>query len=33
LSAVQEAKRIGFFHVHIYTNGTLGLTHRLTWYG
>ena len=23
--AVVEAKRIGFFHVHIYTNGTLGL--------
>jgi Fe-coproporphyrin III synthase len=24
-SAVVEAKRIGFFHVHVYTNGTLGL--------
>ncbi|MDP3208238.1 MAG: radical SAM protein, partial [Rhodoglobus sp.] len=24
-SAVAEAKRIGFFHVHVYTNGTLGL--------
>ncbi len=23
--AVTEAKRIGFFHVHVYTNGTLGL--------
>ena len=23
--AVVEAKRIGFFHVHVYTNGTLGL--------
>lgn len=23
--AVAEARRIGFFHVHIYTNGTLGL--------
>jgi MoaA/NifB/PqqE/SkfB family radical SAM enzyme len=23
--AVAEAKRIGFFHVHVYTNGTLGL--------
>ncbi|MBN1657003.1 MAG: radical SAM protein [Anaerolineae bacterium] len=23
--AVLEAKRIGFFHVHVYTNGTLGL--------
>lgn len=23
--AVAEAKQIGFFHVHIYTNGTLGL--------
>jgi len=24
-SAIIEAKRIGFFHVHVYTNGTLGL--------
>ena len=23
--AIAEAKRIGFFHVHVYTNGTLGL--------
>ena len=23
--AIVEAKRIGFFHVHVYTNGTLGL--------
>lgn len=23
--AVREARRIGFFHVHVYTNGTLGL--------
>lgn len=23
--AISEAKRIGFFHVHVYTNGTLGL--------
>ncbi|HLE15428.1 MAG TPA: radical SAM protein [Anaerolineales bacterium] len=23
--AIREAKRIGFFHVHVYTNGTLGL--------
>ena len=23
--AVIEAKRLGFFHVHVYTNGTLGL--------
>jgi len=23
--AVSEARRIGFFHVHVYTNGTLGL--------
>ena len=23
--AVVEARRIGFFHVHVYTNGTLGL--------
>lgn len=23
--AITEAKRIGFFHVHVYTNGTLGL--------
>jgi MoaA/NifB/PqqE/SkfB family radical SAM enzyme len=23
--AVLEAKRVGFFHVHVYTNGTLGL--------
>ena len=23
--AILEAKRIGFFHVHVYTNGTLGL--------
>lgn len=23
--AVAEAKRVGFFHVHVYTNGTLGL--------
>ncbi len=23
--AIHEAKRLGFFHVHIYTNGTLGL--------
>jgi MoaA/NifB/PqqE/SkfB family radical SAM enzyme len=24
-NAIVEAKRIGFFHVHVYTNGTLGL--------
>ncbi len=24
-TAIIEAKRIGFFHVHVYTNGTLGL--------
>jgi len=24
-NAILEAKRIGFFHVHVYTNGTLGL--------
>jgi sulfatase maturation enzyme AslB (radical SAM superfamily) len=24
-NAIIEAKRIGFFHVHVYTNGTLGL--------
>ena len=24
-TAIAEAKRIGFFHVHVYTNGTLGL--------
>jgi len=24
-NAIAEAKRIGFFHVHVYTNGTLGL--------
>jgi hypothetical protein len=24
-SAIVEARRIGFFHVHVYTNGTLGL--------
>ncbi len=24
-SAIAEARRIGFFHVHVYTNGTLGL--------
>jgi len=24
--AVVEARRIGFFHVHVYTNGTLGLS-------
>ena len=23
--AIAEAKRIGFFHVHVYTNGLLGL--------
>lgn len=23
--AVQEARRLGFFHVHVYTNGTFGL--------
>ncbi len=31
--AIREAKRIGFFHVHVYTNGTLGLNTRadLVW--
>jgi MoaA/NifB/PqqE/SkfB family radical SAM enzyme len=31
--AITEAKRIGFFHVHVYTNGTLGLETPadLTW--
>ncbi len=24
-NAIREAKRIGFFHVHVYTNGTFGL--------
>jgi len=23
--AISEARRIGFYHVHVYTNGTLGL--------
>jgi MoaA/NifB/PqqE/SkfB family radical SAM enzyme len=32
-NAIVEAKRIGFFHVHVYTNGTLGLdtTADLVW--
>ncbi|MHB1416465.1 MAG: radical SAM protein [Chloroflexota bacterium] len=31
--AIAEAKRIGFFHVHVYTNGTLGLSSQadLVW--
>lgn len=31
--AIAEARRIGFFHVHVYTNGTLGLdtSADLTW--
>ena len=31
--AITEARRIGFFHVHVYTNGTLGLKSSadLTW--
>jgi MoaA/NifB/PqqE/SkfB family radical SAM enzyme len=33
--AVVEARRIGFFHVHVYTNGTLGLASSadLMWVG
>jgi len=34
-SAIVEAKRIGYFHVHVYTNGTLGLdtSADLVWVG